>query len=68
MGITAQGQRAGMGDQFAFIKAAVLAHAMAGAMGPDGTPRLPCPDLSGNGRAAYTYGPDELGDTFLGEP
>ncbi len=29
---------------------------MAGAM----SPRLPCPDLNGNGRAAYTCGPDEL--------
>ena len=61
VGITAQGQRAGMGDQFVFIKAVVFAHAMAGAMGTDRTPRLPCPDLRGNVCAAYTYGPDELG-------
>ena len=60
VGITVQGQRAGMGDKFAFNKAAVLAHAMAGTMGPNGTPRLPCLDLNGNGRAAYTCGPDEL--------
>lgn len=60
VGLSVQQQRADMSDQFAFIKAAVLAHAMSGAMGPDGTPRLPCPDLNGNGRAAFTCGPGEL--------
>lgn len=59
VGLNVEEQRADMADQFAFIKAAVLAHAMSGAM-ESGTPVLPCPDLTGDGQAAYTCGTDEL--------
>lgn len=60
LGLNIQEQRADMGDQFDFIKAAVLAHSMGGAMSPDGTPRIPCPDLTGDGVAAEVCGPGEL--------
>lgn len=60
VGLNVQERRADMGDQFDFIKAAVLAHSIGAAMGPDGTPRIPCPDLTGDGVAAERCGPGEL--------
>lgn len=59
VGLNVEEQRADMADQFSFIKAAVLAHAMSGVM-ESGTPLLPCPDLTGDGEAAYSCGTDEL--------
>jgi hypothetical protein len=59
VGLNVEEQRADMADQFSFIKAAVLAHAMSGVM-ESGTPILPCPDLTGDGQAAYSCGTDEL--------
>lgn len=60
VGLTVNERRADMGDEFDFIKAAVLAHSMGEAMGPDGVPRIPCPDLTGDGVAAEVCGPGEL--------
>ena len=56
-----------MGDQFAFIKAAVLGQAMAGAMGPDGT--LACRVLTSlaMGALPILVVPTSWRDTFLGE-
>lgn len=59
VGLNVEERRADMEDQFAFIKAAVLAHAMSGVM-ESGTAILPCPDLNGDGLAATSCGPDEL--------
>lgn len=60
VGLTVEERRADMGGEFDFIKAAVLAHSMGGVMGPEGTSRIPCPDLSGDGIAAESCGPGEL--------
>ncbi|NKB44785.1 MAG: hypothetical protein GKS03_10965 [Alphaproteobacteria bacterium] len=60
VGLNVEERRADMADQFAFIKAAVLAHAMSGVMEENGTPLLPCPDLTGDGQAAFSCGRNEL--------
>jgi hypothetical protein len=60
VGLEVEEQRADMSDKFDFIKASVLAYAMSGSMEGNGIPRLPCPDLTGDGRAEYACGPDEL--------
>lgn len=60
VGLTVHERRADMGDEFNFIKAAVLAHSMGAAMGPEGTPRIPCPDRTGDGWAEEVCGPGEL--------
>lgn len=60
IGLTVEERRADMGDQFNFIKAAVLAHSMGGVMSPAGSSRIPCPDLTGDGVAAQSCGPGEL--------
>lgn len=60
VGLTVEEQRADMGDQFDFIKATLLAHAMSSAMQENGLPRVPCPDLNGDGVAEYSCGPGEL--------
>ncbi|MBT4739375.1 MAG: hypothetical protein HOO09_03240 [Rhodospirillaceae bacterium] len=60
VGLNVEERRADMADQFSFIKAAVLAHVMSGVMEENGTPLLPCPDLTGDGRAAISCGASEL--------
>lgn len=60
VGLNVEERRADMADQFAFIKAAVLAHTMSRIMEGNGAPVLPCPDLTGDGQGAVTCGLSQL--------